>query len=67
MVECSCTKEILNEIGQYVFPEWACANKSNKSLRPQNSGRTVEHIPSAKSPECKGSISPSRFHGLQPD
>ena len=57
------TKERLNERGPYIFVEWWCANKINKSVGTLNSGRMVMHIASAKIPEHEGSISPSRSYG----
>ena len=50
MVEWSCTKERLNERGPYIFVEWWCANKRNKSVGTINSGRMVVHIAAAKVP-----------------
>ena len=57
------TKERLNERELYLFVEWSCANKRNKSVGTLNSGRMVVHIASAKNPECEGSTSPSSFYG----
>ena len=51
MVEWSCTKERLNERGPYIFVEWSCAYKRNKSVGTLNSGRMVVHIDSAKMPQ----------------
>ena len=41
MVEWSCTKERLNERGSYIFVEWSCANKKNKSVSTLSLGWMV--------------------------
>ena len=43
MVECSCTKEGINERGPYIFVEWSCANERYKSVRTLGLCRTVMH------------------------
>ena len=48
MVDSSYAKKRLNERGPYIFDEWPCANKRNKSVGTLNSGRRVVHITSAK-------------------
>ena len=66
MVEWSCTKERLNERGPYIFVEWLCANKINKSVGTLYSSRIVVYIASAKILEREESISPSSFYGQLP-
>ena len=60
-------KERINERGPYIFVEWSCANKRNKSVGTLNSGRILVHIASAKIPEREGSISPSSFYKQLPN
>ena len=64
MVEWSCTKERLNERGPYIFVEWSCGNKRNKSLWKLNSGQMVVHIASAKIPDCEERTYPPFKHLL---
>ena len=59
-------KERLNDRGPYVFVEWSCAYKRNKSVGTLNSGRMVVHIDLAQMLEHGGSISPSSFYGQLP-
>ena len=67
MVEWSCTKERLNERRPYIFVEWSCAYKRNKSVETLISGRMVVHIDSTKMLEHEGIISPSSFYEQLPD
>ena len=57
-------KQRLHEKGPYIFAEWSCTHKRNKSVGNLNSGRMVVHINLAKMLEQKGRISPSSFYGL---
>ena len=60
-------KERINERGPYIFVEWSCVNKINKSVGNLNSGQILVHIASTKIPEREGSISPSSFYRQLPD
>ena len=66
MVEWSCTKERLNERGPYIFVEWSCAYKINKSVGTLNSGRMVVHIDSAKLSQHEGASHHPAFMGNCP-
>ena len=54
MVEWSYTKERVNERRSYIFVEWFCANRRNKSVGILNSVQMVVHIASAKNPGARG-------------
>ena len=41
MVEWSCTEERINKRGPYIFVEWSCTNKINKSMRTLTLDRMV--------------------------
>ena len=43
MVEWSCSKERINEREPYIFAEWSCVNKWNKSVGTLSLGRMVVH------------------------
>ena len=66
MVEWSCTKERLNGREPYIFVEWSCAYKVNKSVGTLNSGRMVVHIDSAEMPQHGGASHHPAFMGNCP-